>query len=253
MKKIQVPLALLAVFTLSACEQQAAPEPATAGPEEAMLDTTEQRISYGIAYGLGRNLKSEGVPLKVPAFSAGLADAFEGRESRLTEAEITAELQAFQQQQMAEKEQAAAVLAEQGREFLSTNASAEGVVVLESGLQYRIIEAGDGAVPAATDTVSVHYRGTLVDGQVFDSSYERGQPATFGVTQVIPGWTEALQLMPVGSKWELFIPSDLAYGPRGTGAGGPIGPNATLIFEVELLNIQGAPAAEAAPAPTEEG
>ena len=129
----------------------------------------------------------------------------------------------------------AEVNAQQGAAFLAENATKEGVTVLESGLQYSVITMGDGPKPGPSDTVEVHYRGTLIDGTEFDSSYSRNSTVSFGVTQVIPGWTEALQLMPVGSKWNLYIPSELAYGPGG--AGGAIGPNATLIFEVELISI----------------
>lgn len=243
--KIHVPLAMLAVFTLSACEQKATtevdPPPAVA---EVALDTTEERLSYGIAFGLGQRLKADGVPLDVPAFAEGLAHAFDDREPLLSEEEIGAELQAFQQQQGAAREAEMQVVAganaEAGAAFLAENATKEGVVVLESGLQYKVLEAGEGAMPTASDTVEVHYRGTLIDGTEFDSSYSRGESVSFGVTQVIPGWTEALQLMPAGSKWQLYIPADLAYGPAG--AGQQIGPNSTLLFDVELLAIETAAA-----------
>tara|TARA_B110000977_G_C10868079_1_gene412406 strand:- start:336 stop:809 length:474 start_codon:yes stop_codon:yes gene_type:complete len=152
------------------------------------------------------------------------------------------EMQAFQQQQMAQQEEEAGKIAEQnmakGESFLVENGTKDGVLTTESGLQYKIITAGSGAKPEATDTVEVHYAGTLIDGTEFDSSYTRGATVSFPVNGVIPGWTEALQLMSVGSKWQLFIPSALAYGPGGTG-GGPIGPNATLIFDVELVSIKG--------------
>ena len=147
------------------------------------------------------------------------------------------EVQAEVNKQRQEKTAAAAAKNKtEGDSFLAGNKSKEGVVTLPSGLQYKILTAGTGPKPAATDSVVCNYRGTLIDGKEFDSSYKRGQPATFGVSQVIKGWTEALQLMPVGSKWQLFVPSTLAYGERGAGA--EIGPNATLIFEVELLSIQ---------------
>jgi FKBP-type peptidyl-prolyl cis-trans isomerase len=252
MMKIHIPLALLAVFTLSACEQKVATEAApesgsTAADSAAALDTAEKRLSYGIAFGLGQRLQQDGVPLDVAAFSEGLSHAFEGREPVLTQEQIGAELQAFQAQQGAQREAEMAAVGESnaaaGAAFLAENGQQEGVVTLENGLQYKIIEAGEGAVPGAADTVEVHYRGTLLDGTEFDSSYSRGQSVSFGVSQVIPGWTEALQLMPVGSKWQLFIPAELAYGPAG--AGGQIGPNATLIFDVELLDIVSTGAEEA--------
>jgi FKBP-type peptidyl-prolyl cis-trans isomerase len=232
-------LALLAVLTLAGCTQPA--EEAKQAPvvEAVALDTTEKRLSYGIAYGLGERLKADGVPLDVDAFSEGLKHSFDGTKPLLTQEEIGTEMQAFQQKQGTARE---ADMAEQasknvteGAAFLATNANEEGVVVLPSGLQYRVITDGDGAKPGPDDTVEVHYRGTLLDGTEFDSSYSRNSTVSFGVTQVIPGWTEALQLMAVGSKWQLFIPSELAYG---TGGAGPvIGPNSTLIFDVELIQI----------------
>ena len=240
MKTIRIPLAVLAVFILSACEKQAVNEtaPETVEPE-VVLDTREERISYGIAYGLGQRLKSDDVPLDVAAFAEGLRHAFDGREPLLSQQEIGEELEAFQQEQGARREAQMQEIADRnaadGAAFLAQNAEQEGVVVLESGLQYKIVEQGEGAVPTASDTVEVHYRGTLIDGTEFDSSYARGQTVQFGVGQVIPGWTEALQLMPKGSKWQLFIPSNLAYGPGG--AGPQIGPNSTLVFDVELIDV----------------
>ncbi len=241
MKNPKYILALpLAVWTLAACEQQPAAIEPEAEVSAVVLDTTEERLSYGIAYGLGQRLKSDGVPLDVPAFSAGLADAFAGSEARLSQEEIGQELQAFQEQQSNQRQQQANAMADTnqvaGAEFLTENASRDGVVVLESGLQYKVLTAGDGQIPGAGDTVEVHYRGTLIDGTEFDSSYARGTTVSFAVTQVIPGWTEALQLMPVGSKWQLVIPSELAYGAGGAGAS--IGPNATLLFDVELVAIK---------------
>ena len=237
MKNMHYAIILFAAFFLSACGQQADSPPAK---EEALvLDTTEERLSYGIAYGLGERLKGDGVPLDVPAFSAGLKDSFDGTPAKLSQEEIGKEMQAFQQQQSTKQEAKMQEVAEkniaEGAAFLAENATREGVVVLESGLQYLVVEAGDGPLPKESDTVEVHYRGTLMDGTEFDSSYARNSTVSFGVTQVIPGWTEALQLMPVGSKWQLFIPSELAYGTGGAGA--MIGPNATLIFDVELLQI----------------
>ncbi|MFT5711335.1 MAG: FKBP-type peptidyl-prolyl cis-trans isomerase [Halioglobus sp.] len=236
MKKYVLPLALISMVTLQACSEKAAEIDADA---PVALETSEQRLSYGIAFGLGSRMAVDSVPMDMDAFTAGMSDGLEGAEPRLTQEEITAEMQAYQEkavaeQQAAQAETGAANLAASS-EFLAENAAKEGVVVTESGLQYEVVTAGEGAVPTAEDTVEVHYRGTLTDGTEFDSSYSRGQTASFGVTQVIPGWVEALQLMTVGSKWKLVIPSDLAYGAGG--AGDTIGPNATLVFEVELISI----------------
>lgn len=242
MKKYALPLALTSVFILQACNQQTptADAPETAAPEVA-LESSEQRLSYGIAYGLGERMKADSVPMDVDAFELGLRDALEKGESRLTQEEIAAEMQAFQQKAQEAQVASAAVAGEEnaaaGAVFLAGNSAKEGVVVTDSGLQYQIVKAGDGAKPGVDDTVEVHYRGTLLDGTEFDSSYARGETVSFGVSQVIPGWTEALQLMTVGSTWKLFIPSDIAYGAGGAGAS--IGPNATLIFDVELISIAG--------------
>ncbi|MEO0436718.1 MAG: FKBP-type peptidyl-prolyl cis-trans isomerase [Pseudomonadota bacterium] len=232
---VKVSLALLAVFALAACE----PQDAGSDAEEVVLDTPNKRLSYGVALGLGRNMLNDGMEMDVDAFAAGLSDAMSGADSRLTEEEIRAEMVAFQERMNAEREATTSALAEANAAaaatFLAENGARDGVVTTESGLQYEVVEAGDGASPSAEDTVSVHYRGTLIDGQEFDSSYARGEPVEFGVGQVIAGWTEALQLMKVGSNYKLFIPPALAYGAGG--AGERIGPNAALIFEVELLGI----------------
>ena len=255
MKKYALPLALLSAITLQACNQQSsAPEaaaPAAATSGTVTLETTQQRLSYGIAYGLGQRMAADSVPMDIDAFTAGLRDALEGGEPRMTQEEITTEMQAYQEKMAAEQQvvqaEMATANAAAAAAYLAENATVEGVVVTESGLQYQIIEAGEGAMPGADDTVEVHYRGTLVDGTEFDSSYSRGQTVSFGVGQVIPGWTEALQLMPVGSKWKLGIPPELGYGAGG--AGQMIGPNSALIFEVELVSIPSQ--AEAAEAPAE--
>ncbi|MBC8340502.1 MAG: FKBP-type peptidyl-prolyl cis-trans isomerase [Proteobacteria bacterium] len=227
---------------LVGCNQQAAepaPLPATA------LDTAEKRVSYGMGIGLGQRIKKETFSIDVDVFAQGVKDAVAGGEQLMTQEEIVTEMQAFQQQQMEAQQTAATQAADtnlaDGVAFLAENGVKEGVITTESGLQYEVISAGDGAKPGPTDTVEVHYAGTLLDGTEFDSSYKRGSTVSFPVNGVIPGWTEALQLMPAGSKWRLVIPSELAYGPGGTG-GGPIGPNATLIFEVELVGIKDAAA-----------
>jgi FKBP-type peptidyl-prolyl cis-trans isomerase len=228
--------ALCAVIALSACQQQTSD---TTAETELQLETPNSRLSYGVALGLGRNMANDGMTVDVDAFAAGLRDAMTNSPQRLTDEEIQAEMIAFQQRINEEREATTEALAQanaaQAAAFLLENGSREGVVTTESGLQYEVLEEGDGATPGPGDTVQVHYRGTLIDGTEFDSSYARGEPVSFGVGQVIAGWTEALQLMKVGSKYKLFIPSDLAYGPGG--AGDRIGPNAALLFEVELLDI----------------
>ena len=234
---VTAPLVLAA---LVACQEQAKePEPMT-------LDTPEKRLSYGVALRMGERMVADGMTMDVDAYALGMKDAFEGAEPRLTEEEITAEMMAFQERMQAEREAEQELLsagnAEAGAAFLAENAQREGVVVTDSGLQYEVIEAGTGASPGTDDQVEVHYRGTLIDGTVFDSSYDRGETVTFGVTQVIAGWTEALQLMQEGAKYKLYIPSDLAYGAGG--AGQLIGPNSTLVFEVELIDVVEPEAAE---------
>jgi len=178
-------------------------------------------------------------------FLRGVKDALSGSKALLTDEEIKSTLTILQTQLQKQQEetmrQAAEVNKKAGDAFLAENKTKEGVVALPSGLEYKILTPGTGPKPAATDTVVCNYRGTLIDGKEFDSSYKRGQPATFPVSGVIKGWTEALQLMPVGSKWQIVVPGDLAYGDRG--AGPDIGPGSTLIFEVELLSIQAKPAA----------
>ncbi len=242
MKKYALPLALVGVFSLQACnEQTATTDDSAVAPAAAdiTLDSTEQRLSYGIAFGLGQRMAQDGMPMDIDAFIAGYRDGAGGQEGRMTQEEIAAEMQAYQEKMVAEQQEAQAQMAEVNQAaavaFLEENKAREGVVVTETGLQYEVLEAGDGPLPGADDTVEVHYRGTLVDGTEFDSSYSRGQTVTFGVGQVIPGWTEALQLMPVGSRWKLAIPPELGYGAGG--AGQMIGPNSALIFEVELIGI----------------
>jgi FKBP-type peptidyl-prolyl cis-trans isomerase len=189
----------------------------------------------------GTGLHRQGIDVDSAALIQGMKDALAGGKTLLTEDEARSALMQLQKD-MQEKQQAKAAAEgdankKEGDAYLAANKTKEGVVVLPSGLQYKILTPGSGPKPAATDSVVCNYKGTLINGTEFDSSYKRGEPATFPVTGVIKGWTEALQLMPVGSKWQLFIPPDLAYGPRGT-PGGPIGPNATLIFEVELISIK---------------
>lgn len=189
---------------------------------------------------LGIGLHRQGMTLDPALVARGLRDAQTGGKTVMTEDDARAAVQQFQNQ-VREKMQSAAqgqdaANRKTGQEFLEANKAKPGVITLPDGLQYKILKEGDGPKPTASDTVNCNYRGTLIDGKEFDSSYKRGQPASFPVGGVIKGWTEALQLMPVGSKWELYIPSDLAYGDRG--AGQDIGPGETLIFEIDLLGIQ---------------
>ncbi|QKK02199.1 MAG: FKBP-type peptidyl-prolyl cis-trans isomerase [Pseudomonadota bacterium] len=205
------------------------------------LETPEERLSYTIGMDIGSSLADQGLELDLDLLIEALRASYLGEETLLTEEQALAERDAFmqrRQQQLEEQRQEdAARNLEAGQAFLAQNREREGVVETESGLQYRVIEEGDGASPAETDRVTVHYKGTLIDGTPFDSSYDRGEPATFALNQVIPGWTEGVQLMKEGAKYEFVIPADLAYGEQGRP--GPIGPNSTLVFEVELLEING--------------
>lgn len=216
------------------------------------LTTDKQKASYAIGMNWGTGLHRQKIDVDSAALIQGMKDALAGGKTLMTEEEARAALMKLQtemqaQQQAKAKEEEVANK-KQGEEFLAANKSKPGVVTLPSGLQYKILTPGTGPKPTASDSVVCNYRGTLIDGTEFDSSFKRNEPATFPVSGVIKGWTEALQLMGVGSKWQLFVPADLAYGARGT-PGGPIGPNSTLIFEVELLSIKDkAPAPAAAPA-----
>lgn len=198
------------------------------------------RISYALGLSMGNNFRASGIQqINVEDFADGVAAVFYGSQPKMTYDEAKAEIQkyftALEEKQRAESAKMAEVNETAGKQFLEENGKRVEVKTTASGLQYEVLQDGDGEQPTAQDQVEVHYTGKLIDGTVFDSSVERGVPATFGVTQVIPGWVEALQLMKAGSKWRLFIPSQLAYGPQG--AGGVIGPNATLIFDVELLKV----------------
>lgn len=200
------------------------------------------RLSYALGLSMGNNFRSSGIEkINVQDFADGVAAVFYGSEPRMSYDEAKAEIQKFFTELQAKQDEAAKVMGEQnaraGEAFLAENGKRVEVKTTPSGLQYEVITEGKGPKPEATDQVVVHYTGKLIDGTVFDSSEERGEPATFGVTQVIPGWVEALQLMNAGSTWRLFIPSQLAYGPQG--AGGVIGPNQTLIFDVTLLKVVG--------------
>ena len=205
--------------------------------DEKKLD----RISYALGLSMGNNFRASGIQeLNIGDFADGVASVFNGSQPKMTYDEAKAEIQAYFSAMEARQKEEAAKMAEvneaQGKEFLEKNGKRAQVKTTPSGLQYEVLVEGNGQQPSPQDQVEVHYTGTLLDGTKFDSSVDRGVPATFGVTQVIPGWVEALQLMKEGSKWRLFIPSNLAYGPAGT-PGGPIGPNQTLLFDVELLKV----------------
>lgn len=198
------------------------------------------KLSYALGMSMGHNFMGSGIKkLSVEDFTAGVASVYEGTKPEMTFDEAKRTVQEFftklEQEMQAEAAKAGAENKKIGEAFLSENAKREGITVTASGLQYEVLRVGKGDCPSAADRVEVHYTGKLIDGTVFDSSVERGVPATFGVTQVIPGWVEALQLMHEGDQWRLYIPSDLAYGPNG--AGGVIGPDMTLIFDVELLRV----------------
>jgi FKBP-type peptidyl-prolyl cis-trans isomerase len=221
----------------------AAKKPATGTKTAAAplaLKTQKEKFSYALGMKMGANLHKQAVPVDPAIFSRGFRDGLAGGKTALTDQEAQAaisDVQKGMQQKQQEKMQAAAgVNKKEGQDFLSANKAKPGIVTLPSGLEYKIEKEGTGPKPTANDSVVCNYRGTLISGTEFDSSYKRGQPATFPVSGVIKGWTEALQLMPVGSKWQLVIPSSLAYGERGEPRGG-IEPNSTLVFEVELMSI----------------
>lgn len=204
------------------------------------LTNRADSISYALGMDVGNNISRLGVELNAEMIYQGLKDVFMGAESQMTKEEVQTYMQSFQQEAMAAQQQVQQQRAQdakaKGEAFLAENAQRDSVTVTESGLQYQVLRAGEGTSPAATDTVKVHYEGRLLDGKVFDSSYQRGQPIEFPLNGVIPGWTEGVQLMKEGAKYRFFIPSQLAYGARG--AGQDIGPNETLIFDVELLEVK---------------
>jgi len=205
----------------------------------AELETEAQKLGYIIGMDIGASLKQQGGELDLDSLIDAIRATYNDLPLAMTPEEAAATRESFIAARRAEAEQQrqsmAAINSAEGDKFLLENRVKEGVQLTDSGLQYKVVVMGDGAKPAATDTVTVHYRGTLLNGEEFDSSYSRNEPTTFALNQVIPGWTEGVQLMPVGSKFVFYIPPDLAYGPNG---GGPIGPNSTLIFEVELLGIE---------------
>jgi FKBP-type peptidyl-prolyl cis-trans isomerase len=251
-KSLLLPAALLVAAAVAAGAQQAAqpaqkpaaqaaqPAPAPAAqPTAGKPESAEDRFSYAIGMNLGRSLKANEVQVNMDLLLKGLRDAVGGGQALLTDEEMQAAVQAMQQKVTAQQDAKRKVEGEknktEGEAFLAQNKQRPGVKTTASGLQYEVLKEGTGPTPKATDTVTVNYTGTLRNGTKFDSSVDRGQPATFVLNQVIPGWTEGVQLMKVGSKYKLYIPASLAYGERG--AGNVIGPNEPLIFEVDLLSI----------------
>lgn len=222
MKSILVVLGLS--LTLMACDQL-----------KSSKDENVKKVSYAIGRDLGQNFKMQQLPVDAKMIAKGIQDSMDGKDEKYSQEEVQEAMKVIREKKESEAKEQAKENVEKGKKFLEENKSKEGVKVTESGLQYKILEEGEGDSPAKDDTVSVHYVGTLLDGTEFDSSVKRGKPVELKVNGVIPGWTEALQMMKKGSKWKLFIPSDLAYGER---AAGQIPPNSTLIFEVELLNIK---------------
>lgn len=236
-------LALALVAGLAACSKQ------DGSGDGAELNTDQQKFGYAIGVDIGKSLKPVKDEVDVNALIAGLRETLDGKEARLTD-EVREQVKSdvtrrLQQKQMEERTAKAATAKDAGEKFLADNAKREGVKATASGLQYEVLTEGTGAQPKTSDKVKVHYKGTLIDGTEFDSSYARGQPVEFPLGNVIPGWTEGLQLMKVGGKAKLFIPSQLAYGERGAGA--KIGPNETLVFEVELLGVEKMEAPKPAP------
>jgi FKBP-type peptidyl-prolyl cis-trans isomerase len=223
------PLLVLSALALGACGPSGTPS----------LETEDQKASYGIGHQMGGQLAPAESHIDMDAFLAGIRDGMAGNDPAIDQEQIQTALQSLTETVNTEETERraadGAANAAAGEAFLAENAAKPGVVVTESGLQYEILRDGEGASPTPEDQVTIHYKGTLIDGTQFDSSYDRGEPATFGVTGVIPGFGEGLQLMTVGSQYRFFIPSEIGYGPGGSG--GVIGPNATLIFEVELLEI----------------
>ena len=244
MKKITLALTILVLLAASGCKKSSA----TASGKALTLDTQKKKASYALGSDIGQNFKKLGIAIDSASMTRGIEDTMSGAKQLMTAEEMQKTLNDLRQNIVKGQETAKQKIAESNRkieeEFLAANAKKEGVKSTASGLQYKIVTNGKGPKPKATDTVKVHYRGTLVNGTEFDSSYKRGQPVTFPVTGVIKGWTEALQLMNTGSKWELYIPSSLGYGDQG--AANVIPPGSTLIFEVELLGIEKPAAAKPA-------
>ena len=226
MKKHQVIALFLGASLLASCNKGI--------NRDVKLDNDEKKVSYAIGQEIGRGMKSQGIKVDVNVLAASIQDALEGKEPKLKPEEAQKAMMDMRMKMMEDRKQQAEQNVEKGKKYLEDNKAKEGVKVTESGLQYKVLKEGEGAQPKETDTVKVHYKGTLIDGTEFDSSYSRNEPAEFPVNRVIKGWIEGLQLMKVGSKYQFFIPSDLAYGPQGRPS---IPPNSVLVFEVELLDI----------------
>jgi FKBP-type peptidyl-prolyl cis-trans isomerase FklB len=220
--------------------------PLFAQEKSSQLKDTKDKVSYSIGLNIGFNLAKQKIPINVDAFAMGIKDALAGKP-QMTENEVKETMTTFEKEMMDKQKSAADKNASDGEKFLTENKKKDGVKTTASGLQYKVLKEGSGAQPGANDTVTVNYRGTLIDGTEFDSSYKRGEPATFPLQGVIKGWTEALQLMKKGSKYQLLIPPNLAYGERAMPP--DIGPNSTLIFEVELMDIKPS-AGGASPSPS---
>jgi FKBP-type peptidyl-prolyl cis-trans isomerase len=241
-RRTLVTAALLALAAITGFTAGRAQEPKTkaAAAGQPQLNTLEDQASYAIGLDIGKSFLRDKLPLNPDLVARGLMDGLRQAQPLLTDEQIQACMTKFSQLQQAKQAEETKAVGDKslqaGQAFLTANKAKPGVQATASGLQYQVLKAGNGASPKATDVVRVHYHGTLIDGSVFDSSVQRNEPAEFPVNRVIPGWTEALQKMKIGDKWRLTIPSDLAYGPRGT-PGGPIPPNAVLVFEVELLDI----------------
>lgn len=214
-----------------------------AAAEKPDVKDTKDRVSYSVGYQVGGDFKKQGTELNPELLLRGVQDAMSGAEPLVSQQEMNKTLvdlkRKIEAEEKTERKRIAEKNLKEGKEFLARNAKKEGVVTLPSGLQYKVLKEGTGPSPKANDNVTVHYRGLLIDGTEFDSSYKRAKPAAFRADRVIPGWKEALLLMKAGSKWELFLPPNLAYGERG--AGPLIGPNSALTFEVELISVQSAP------------
>ncbi len=226
-------LTLALTFPVAAAEPPAKkPAPASAAPG---LKTEKQKFSYTAGMQVGQNVKRQNLDFDAKAFALGVQDALSNAKPKLSPEQMRAAVEGFQKKEMAKREAVAKKNEAAGQAFLEANKKKEGVTTLPSGIQYKVLQDGSGKQPTATDTVSVHYRGTLTDGTEFDSSYARNEPAIFQVSQVIKGWQEVVPLMKEGAKWQVAIPSDMAYGPQG--AGNAIGPNQTLVFDIELVKV----------------
>jgi len=199
------------------------------------VDTIKEKFSYAIGQQIGMGITKDRLDVDPTSLIQGISDALNDEQSKLTVEEMQSAIQHFQEQAAGSQQAISDKNGQTGKDFLAKNSTRDEVTVLDNGLQYRVITQSEGDLPAKTDSVTVHYKGSLISGQEFDSSYSRGTPTTFPVTGVIPGWQEILQIMPLGSKWEVFIPAEMAYGEQG--AGSAIGPNETLVFEMELISI----------------